>query len=161
MQLTINQKDIFKAIEDHIRSIINVEDDERVDITLKATRGDDGATAIINIVDQDAPLPEKKAVGNKPKAAKATDGTAPATGARRGRPPKAKPLEIAEKIEEAKATPEPEATITQTSDTEELPVETVSETAVENVASEEVEKTEVAAEAPRASLFAKLDKPKN
>lgn len=49
MQITINQSEIEAAIKAHILSQINIKDGHDISITLKATRGDDGTTAIIDI----------------------------------------------------------------------------------------------------------------
>jgi hypothetical protein len=54
MQITIVQSEIEDAIRQHINNQINVKDGMRIDIDLKATRGDDGYTAVIDIVPETA-----------------------------------------------------------------------------------------------------------
>ena len=49
MQITINQTEIEAAIKAHILSQINIKEGHDISIQLKATRGDDGTTAIIDI----------------------------------------------------------------------------------------------------------------
>lgn len=72
MQITIVQVEIEEAIRNHILSLIDVKEGKRIDITLKATRGDEGATAIINIVD-DATKGTDVALFDKGKAAPAAE----------------------------------------------------------------------------------------
>jgi hypothetical protein len=51
MQITINQAEIEEAIRDFVTKKLTVNAGQRIDIDLKATRGDEGYTAIIDIVD--------------------------------------------------------------------------------------------------------------
>lgn len=51
MQITINQAEIEEAIRDFVTRKLTVNAGQRIDIELKATRGDEGYTAIIDIVD--------------------------------------------------------------------------------------------------------------
>lgn len=53
MQITINQSEIEAAIRAHILSQINIKEGHEISITLKATRGEDGTTAIIDIERKD------------------------------------------------------------------------------------------------------------
>ena len=50
MQITITQTEIELAITDYIKSQINVRDGMEIKIDIKATRGDQGMTAMIDIV---------------------------------------------------------------------------------------------------------------
>lgn len=50
MQIQLNQVEIETAIRNYVHEQINVREGMQIDITLKATRGDDGQTAIIDIV---------------------------------------------------------------------------------------------------------------
>src|SRR5690349_9412992 len=88
MKITMVQSEIEAAIEASVRDQISVKEGHRVDIELRATRGDEGYQANINIVPEDAP----RFTGKAPKAAKAktasasSGSSAPATTGRgRGR----------------------------------------------------------------------------
>lgn len=61
MQLTLPQSDIESAIDAYVREMITVREGHEIQIELKATRGDQGNTAIINIVPAGTPreVPEK------------------------------------------------------------------------------------------------------
>jgi hypothetical protein len=60
MQITIVQAEIEQAIRNYIQDQINVKDGMRIDIALKATRGEEGTTAIIDIVKDEVVLTGKK-----------------------------------------------------------------------------------------------------
>lgn len=158
MKITITQPEIHQAIEAFIRGQISINDGMKVEINLRATRGEDGATAEIDIV-PDVPEP---VVEEAPKA----------TVTRKPRAPK---LDIATKVEEAKAEPalqpepepepEPEPGIT-----EELPEDPepnseaalAAEAAATEPVIEPVEPEAPAEPAPvRQSLFGGLKKPVN
>lgn len=62
MQIQLNQVEIETAIRNYVHEQINVREGMQINITLKATRGDDGQTAIIDIV----PKPEEKVVAPPP-----------------------------------------------------------------------------------------------
>lgn len=190
MQITIVEKEIHEAIEGYVRSLIEVKEGSRIDIQLRATRGQEGATAMIDIVSEDTPVRAQEKPTPLPTPTPAPTTTEPAPEAapvvkRRGRPPgstnKDKSLNIAEKIEEAKAPEAAETTEAEDASEEEAaraadaidlnaPVEEDTETeteaeptAVEVTDEATAESTEVAeAEpAPRQSLFSNLNKPKN
>lgn len=55
MRITLNQEEIEEAIEKLILDQVDVPDDMRIDIDLKATRGDEGYTAEVDILPFDAP----------------------------------------------------------------------------------------------------------
>jgi hypothetical protein len=57
MQIIIVQSEIEQAIRNHINSLLNVKDGNRIEITLSATRGEDGFKATIDIVAADEPAP--------------------------------------------------------------------------------------------------------
>lgn len=54
MQITINQTQIERAIMDFMLKRINVQGGARMDIEMRATRGSEGFSAIIDIVDDEA-----------------------------------------------------------------------------------------------------------
>lgn len=49
MQITLNQDEIFVAIEQYVRAQITVNDDQEIDIDLKAGRGENGHSATLDI----------------------------------------------------------------------------------------------------------------
>lgn len=51
MQITINQAQIEQAIREYVNRKVRIDDSQRLEIDLKATRGEDGYTAVIEIVD--------------------------------------------------------------------------------------------------------------
>ncbi|MCA8869074.1 MAG: hypothetical protein KDA67_10520 [Rhodobacteraceae bacterium] len=53
MQITLNQDEILTAIENYVRSQINIADNQRSEIDLKAGRGEYGFTATLDIVPAD------------------------------------------------------------------------------------------------------------
>ena len=68
MQIIIVQSEIETAIRNYVLSQLNVKEGQRIDIDLKATRGESGATAIIDIVSENAPIPNRQpeVPANKP-----------------------------------------------------------------------------------------------
>ena len=137
MQITLIQSEIEQALKNYINDIMSVKDGMEIEIQLKATRGEEGTTAIIDIVPQ------------KPKAARGgrTSGEIPA---------KAEPVKAATapvKAEPAQAVAESVA------EAEADDAEQVAEQAQEP-APVEAEQAQ-AEEAPRKSLFAGLSKPQN
>jgi hypothetical protein len=83
MQIIIIQSEIEAAIEAQIREQIVVRDDYRIDIELRATRGEDGYQAIIDIVPvtaaRKAPTADATPVTAAVKVAKASAPAAPKT----------------------------------------------------------------------------------
>lgn len=83
MQITISESEIKKAIISYMHARIKIEPGMQFEIDLKATRGAEGATAIIDIVDDPRPAavqePKKeiKDVANEVKATSAKLFTAP------------------------------------------------------------------------------------
>lgn len=74
MQITLVEAEIKQAIKDYIHSQINIKDGMEIIIDLKATRGDDGTTAIIDIqpeqIKEETPA---KVTGTRTRATKAAD----------------------------------------------------------------------------------------
>ena len=144
MQITLIQSEIEQALKNYINDIMSVKDGMEIEIQLKATRGEEGTTAIIDIVPQ------------KPKAVRGgrTSGEVPA---------KAEPAKAAApaKAEAAQAVAEaaPESVAESVAEAEADDAEQVAEQAQEP-APVEAEQAP-AEEAPRKSLFAGLSKPQN
>jgi hypothetical protein len=63
MQITINQNEIEQAIEDFVKSQVTINDDQKITMELKATRGETGFQAVIEIT---APKPVEVAGADKP-----------------------------------------------------------------------------------------------
>lgn len=161
MQIIIVQSEIEEAIEKHIREQITVKDDHRIDIELRATRGEDGYQAIIDIVpisaDRKAPA-STETVTAAVKVAKATPAA-----------PKSPTKPKADKVQApvaAVADAEPEVTVSEpevgsaepVDVAEEAPFDTAEQTPVAEAAVEE----EVApAPAKRPSLFGNMTAPVN
>lgn len=149
MQITLVQTEIETAIRNYIHSQIVVKDGMKIDIILKATRGDEGTTAIIDIT------PENQATTPTPVVAPAL--TAIQKKVSTPVPPIVK---VEEPKQEPVAEPEPESAA------ESVPVVDVdpvpapkAPTQVDEPASEAESDSEDAA--PRKSLFSGLSKPKN
>ena len=148
MQITLIQSEIEQALKNYINDIMSVKDGMEIEIQLKATRGEEGTTAIIDIVPQ------------KPKASRGgrTSGEVPA---------KAEPAKAAApaKAEAAQAVAvEAEPVAESVAEAEADDAEQVAEQAQEAEALEPapVEAEQAPAEeAPRKSLFAGLSKPQN
>lgn len=102
MQITINQSEIEAAIRSHILSQINVKDGHEISISLKATRGEDGTTAIIDIT----PIAETAAVSLTP-VKQAEAEPAQTTAVRQTRKPAAKQAVQPEPEVQVQVEPEP------------------------------------------------------
>ena len=143
MQITLIQSEIEQALKNYINDIMSVKDGMEIEIQLKATRGEEGTTAIIDIVPQ------------KPKAARGgrTSGEVPA---------KVEPVKAAAAQAVAKAEPEPvaESVAEAEADDAEQVAEQAQEPEAQEPAPVEAEQAP-AEEAPRKSLFAGLSKPQN
>ena len=137
MQITLIQSEIEQALKNYINDIMSVKDGMEIEIQLKATRGEEGTTAIIDIVPQ------------KPKATRGsrTSGEIPA-----------KPEPVKAAATSAKAEPEP--VVESVAEAEADDAEQVGEQVIEPV-QVEPESAATAEEAPRKSLFAGLSKPQN
>lgn len=121
MQIIINQSQIHEAIRNYILAQISVVGEKEIQIELKATRGDEGYTAIINIGDP-TPTPTTKTRAPAAQAAKSTTTRAPAAS-------KSEPKAEAKAEAEATVAPavdaagEPPFDIDDTPASENVPVE--------------------------------------
>jgi outer membrane biosynthesis protein TonB len=70
MQILLNQDEILEALDNYVRGQIAVNDDQTIDIDLKAGRGENGYTATLDIRATKQPEPEKPASKPAQKAAK-------------------------------------------------------------------------------------------
>lgn len=172
MQITINQSEIEQAIKSHIGNLIVLKPGTEIGIDLRAGRGENGYTAIIDVdfsnEKVDAPLKNYKPVQAeapveaKPPVTKASEPVAaePSLQAPTGRVTMADLKR--QQAEEAKN----EETAPETEVQEEGSVELVEDgTATpelpDQTQAEEIESEEAAASTVRPSLFANLTKPKN
>lgn len=89
MKITIVQAEIYNAIDAYIRGLITVNEGSRIEINLRATRGEEGATAEIDIVPD---VPEE------PEAPVAVEEVKPVLVRRTRGPnkPKTEPVEVEE-----------------------------------------------------------------
>ena len=149
MQITLIQSEIEQALKNYINDIMSVKDGMEIEIQLKATRGEEGTTAIIDIVPQ------------KPKASRGgrTSGEVPAKAepAKAAAPAKA---EAAQAVAEAAPEPVAESVAEAEADDAEQVAEQAQEPEAQEPAPVEAEEAP-AEEAPRKSLFAGLSKPQN
>ena len=149
MQITLIQSEIEQALKNYINDIMSVKDGMEIEIQLKATRGEEGTTAIIDIVPQ------------KPKASRGgrTSGEVPAKAepAKAAAPAKA---EAAQAVAEAAPEPVAESVAEAEADDAEQVAEQAQEAEALEPAPVEAEQAP-AEEAPRKSLFAGLSKPQN
>lgn len=179
MKIVLNQQDIETALEDFVLSVARVPDNLRIDIDLKATRGDEGYQAFIEFVPinnqnmgEVEVTPEAQAEGlgivEKINAAKSPD-EAPR---RRGRPPgsKNKPKDSSDIDKIAVNEPQTDAELaaqilgqdkpvkdqTPVADT---PQETTQEAPVQPVAEEVTTDTVMPAEAPVEAAPAEPETP--
>jgi hypothetical protein len=159
MQITIPQREIEIAIKNYIMSQVSVNDDMDIDIQLRATRGEEGYQAIIDIKPKAAPTPTKPA-----KPASAATPKTPAAKAFAQSSGPAKTLDIGKKVEAAKVEPEVEQPAPEPSEEDLAPAGTVQAEPAEP-ANDESNVIPIAAEGEAApapkSIFANLAKPKN
>lgn len=175
MQITINQTEIEEAIRNHILGQITVRDDMRIDIDLKATRGDEGYTAIIDIVPSTAerrPTSEDQGSTRSEAPAKAEAKSAPAktivpkkssTIFGGGASSKTQPVKAEEPVVQPQVEAQAEAEVVIAEPDAEVAASPEPDTAVEAETEAAPEAAqEPAGEAPaRPSLFAGLKKPEN
>lgn len=140
MQIKIVQSEIEEAISDYVKKKLTVNAGQRIDIELMATRGDEGYTAIIDIVDDTAP-PQAKTQASAP---------APAPAPKATRPKAVTKAEIPAKETKAAAEPKAEPEVVA----EQAPAEAVEEEASEAMAEEAT--VEPAEASPTKSLFEKV-----
>ena len=50
MQITLDQNEIHEALTDYVRQRISIKDNQSIEIDLKNGRGENGTSAVINIV---------------------------------------------------------------------------------------------------------------
>ena len=144
MQITLIQSEIEQALKNYINDIMSVKDGMEIEIQLKATRGEEGTTAIIDIVPQKPKAPRGgRTSGEIPAKAEPAKAAAPAKAEAAPAVAEADPEPVAESVAEAEADD----------------AEQVAEQAQEP-APVEAEQAP-AEEAPRKSLFAGLSKPQN
>ena len=167
MQITIVQAEIEQAITDFIHRQINVREGMLIQIDLKATRGDHGFQAVIDIVD-----PNSSTIVSAPKQEKAEleqaaapQEPAPTVAAPVTRPrvvraakvvPEEKPAEPVAapvKAEAPQVQSEPEDVAVE-------PLEALPEAATEEAVQKVAEVTEAPTK-PRQSLFSNLPRPSN
>ena len=150
MQITLNQVEIEAALKAYILNQININDGMEIVIDLKATRGEAGTTAIIDIV----PRSEQKAEAVKPVASRTV--TAQAKEVVKEKPVAVAAASMAQVAEEAQASdPEPETSL------EEAAQEAATQAEAESADAEEAEEAAPATTSARPSLFAGLNRPKN
>ena len=145
MQITLIQAEIEQALKNYINDIMSVKDGMEIEIQLKATRGEEGTTAIIDII----PSKPKTAVRGSRVSGEAAGKSVSAV--------KAEP----EPVKAVEPEPEPEVAVKaepEVAVAEEAEAEPA-EAAVEAEA-EPVEPAPAEA-APRQSLFSGLQRPKN
>lgn len=162
MQIILTENEIKQAIEEFVFKSMNVNEDKAIDIDIKATRGADGTTAVIDIVDREGDTPEpvkdvktsaKKKPGPKPKAVDKPQASTTSCDEQEAPDPEpaeteAQPV-FEEESEETTATEEPES---EAEEDDGSVVDPVEETETEEAPTEP---------APKKSLFAGLGKPKN
>lgn len=102
MQITINEIEIKAAIRNHVLGMIAVREDMRIDIDLKATRKEEGYTAVIDIT------PGKGPDGGMPEPeAKTEPAPAPAKEAVKAEAKAEKPKAVVETVAEPVEVAEP------------------------------------------------------
>ena len=175
MQITIVQAEIEQAITDFIHRQINVREGMLIQIDLKATRGDHGFQAVIDIVDpnsativsapkQEKAEPEQAPIPEPAPTVVVTPATpvvaAPITRTRVVRAAKvvpeekpAEPVAPAAKAEAPEVQNEPEDVVVE-------PVEALPEAVPEEAVQEVAAATEAPTK-PRQSLFSNLPRPSN
>lgn len=165
MQIIIAQLEIEQAIQEFIGRKIKIADDQRIDIDLKATRGDAGYQAFIDIVDQTSerrPSEQDDTTSQdtaaKPTQAKSTTTTVAAATTTTGRRTRAaaQPAPAQE--------PEVQAAASDNSDAGGELVAAEAEPEMATADADQGDNAQVSdtpAEAPRKSLFGGLSRPNN
>lgn len=154
MQITLIQSEIEQALKNYINDIMSVKEGMEIEIQLKATRGEEGTTAIIDIV----PLKTKPA---RPRATGEASGKSDAP--RAASTAKSDPAPAQVQVEPAPQAQNESLAEAQADDAEQVADATGdSDTAAEVVAEEAGQLPESPAGEPgRQSLFAGLNRPKN
>lgn len=180
MQIILTENEIKQAIEEFVFKSMNVNEDKAIDIDIKATRGADGTTAVIDIVDRDGQTEEKaepvktaqdakpvttgkKKPGPKPKAEKVETEAEPEK--EEAQEQEAPQPDFAEESEETSAPDATEAVAedpNEGEDEQEAQPEEAPESEGEPGKPEEsAEEEKAAPAAPKKSLFGGLTKPRN
>lgn len=150
MQITINQTEIETAIRNHILSQITVNNNMVIDIDLKATRGPEGYSAVINI------RPDGEPTGGKPVEAPA-DQVADAKDAGDSTPVAETPKAEAPKAEAEKAEAPKEAA----NDTAAAEDTTGTKPSIKFGRKQDEAPAPAADAVPTRSIFAGMTKPNN
>ena len=147
MQITLNQVEIEEAITNYVNDLVSVNEGMAITVTIKATRGEEGTTALIDIVPE---VIEPEVVEPVKAAAKP------------GRKPAVKQTVVPTKEEPvAQAQPEPEPEpVANVAEPEPVKEEEAAPDAAEVPVADD-EQVEVPAVAAPKSLFANLRKPNN
>lgn len=153
MQVTLVQSEIEQALRDFIHSQISVKEGMEIVIVLKATRGDEGTTAIIDIVKPEAGTAIVAAAANVAKPAVTRTVTASKNEVVK-ETPKAAVVKETPVVEEPEAKEVPVVV-------DEPVVEEVKETVSTQVGGAEDEPAPERPVNKAASLFSGLQKPKN
>lgn len=161
MQITITEDEIKEAIRNHMLNQIHVKEDMTIEIDLKATRGDAGYTALIDI----SPSRKTAAKAETKPAPKAADK--PVEKQEKPAPTKAKEA-APEPSLKAEVQPEPEPIeepelepVEDKDDSNVVVLETAKEEPAADPAPEAEVKAEVAPAPAPKSIFAGLKKPVN
>lgn len=143
MQITLNQVEIEEAITNYVNDLVSVNEGMTITVTIKATRGEEGTTALIDIIPEVAEPEEVEPEVAEPVKAAARPARKPAVK-QAAAPAKE------ESVAETQPEPEPEPVTEEEAapDAAEVPVA-------------DDEQAEVPAVAAPKSLFANLRKPNN
>ncbi len=170
MRIIIIQSEIETAIRDYVQSQVTINDDQQIDIDLKATRGDDGYQAVIDIVPKKATRGAAKTTATvrsdpeAPVTQEAPPAKAPAIKAttKATRKPKeatAAPAPQPEPEVEQQTTSDAEPDMSAEADAESQTIEDGDQTVADIAAEGTAEAS--SGDAPRTSLFAGLAAPTN
>ena len=147
MQITLNQVEIEEAITNYVNDLVSVNEGMAITVTIKATRGEEGTTALIDIVPEVVELEVVEPVKAAAKPARKTATKQAAVPAKEEPVVEAEPEPVVKEAE-----PEPEA--------EPVKEEEAAPDAAEVPVADD-EQAEVPAVAAPKSLFANLRKPNN
>ena len=141
MQITLNQVEIEEAITNYVNDLVSVNEGMAITVTIKATRGEEGTTALIDIIPKVAEPEEVEPEVVEPVKAAARPARKPAVK-------QAVAPDKEESVAETQPEPEPVTEEEAAPDAAEVPVA-------------DEEQAEVPAVAAPKSLFANLRKPNN
>jgi hypothetical protein len=166
MQITLVQSEIEEGIRLFVMRKLTINSGQRIDIDLKATRGDEGYTAMIDIVDDSASAQAPAPAAPVTEPARRPRGSTTAVMSPTPVAKTERPASVTKTEPAAPVTPvaEPEVATAEAAPAE-SPVAATTEASVEPPISEVAKKTELAEEAapatPRPSLFGGLSAPQN